>query len=167
MAYNGDERRKHNWLPLVGYVILTIVIVLAITRVQDNSIKREHLASLAACERVQLLRDQANGTNFLIYSVFSSAYDRESKLAESDNKNAKQHAKSAKAIKKTVETTIVTGSTDCLAAVDHPETYQAPVPAFIDEGGLVVRDARIRAQKITKKAITKSPLYEPGDLRGH
>lgn len=166
MAYNGQERRKRNWWPLVGYAILLIGLLVALNRVQESNLDKVRTAEYTACERVQLLRDQANGTNFLVYDTFLSAYRREIKLIKGDPENAEKHRMSADTLEKTYRTTTVTGPTNCHDAVYEADTYKAPVPQFIHSGGPQVAAAKKRAQAIIGKAYANEPLYSPGDLRG-
>jgi hypothetical protein len=162
-SYNGPDRRRFNWYPLVGYVILLIAVVTAVYMIQGSAIERERQAQLVQCERVQLLRDQSNGVNFLIYDYFKEAAEAQTEAAkiEKDPKQKEVRLSTAARLQRTADTTVVTGPTDCNQAVNNPTEYSAPAPSFIAEDNAQVKEAKRRAAEIINKAETDTPLYQP------
>lgn len=150
----------------IAYVVVISVVLWGTYRIQQSAIEREHDAQVVACKRVQTLRDQANGTNFLVYDTFKSVAAQQSAVLELPGLTAKERMMAQKALKRAndvVRTTVVTGPTSCVDAVDHPDSYSAPAPEFIASDSKRVAIARKRAQIITQKAKTNTPLYGPVD----
>jgi hypothetical protein len=78
-----------------------------------------------------------------------------------------QAQESIKRAQDVVNTTLVTGPTDCKAATDHPDTYAAPAPEFIRDNSARVKIARQHAMDLVRKAKTHSPLYQGNKLPGN
>jgi hypothetical protein len=119
-------------------------------------------AELRTCHRVQYLRDQANGTNFLVYDTFKSVRDQQQAAINSGKLKGKALQQAREAVgraDKVVKTTVVTGPTDCEAATFNP-SYAAPAPEFIDKNNAQVKRARMHSADIVRKAKLREPLYK-------
>lgn len=141
---------SNRYLRIAAYILVVIAAAVTVVKISDRSIERERIAQIGACERVQILRDQANGTNLLIYTTFNDvAAQQKGILKKASDPKIRAQAQIAldRAIS-VVKTTVVTGPTNCYASVYHPETYQPPAPQLIDEGGLRIKIVRKRAQAI-------------------
>jgi hypothetical protein len=173
-GYPGTPARSpwRGW-PLVralAYVFVAMAAAYGVsqynTRSSQARFATQRTAELRICERTQFLRDQANGTNILIFDTFNRLV-KQQKAAIASGKLQSTALKQAKdAVRrgeKVVRTTVVTGPTDCKAATDHPDKYVAPAPEFIVNDTARVRSARRHAQAIVEKAKTKTPLYRPGE----
>lgn len=146
----------------IVYVVLALVVIFALYTTTQTSLDRERDAQVRACERVQLLRDQSNGTNFLIFNTFQQVADQQQAVIDSGNLKGialKQAKQSRDRAQRVVDTTVVTGPTSCVASVDSPETYKAPAPEFIAKNTKRVQIARKRSQAIIDKAKTGTPLF--------
>jgi hypothetical protein len=152
---------------LLAFLVLAAAMMGAIYFSTNNALKRERAAQIKTCVRVQILRDQANGTNFLIYDTFKHVVMQQQKALASKTlkgtalKQARDAINRAQAV---VNTTLVTGPTDCIAATDSPGTYKAPSPEFIAKGGPRVALSRKRANVLVLKAKRGEPLYGPNDV---
>lgn len=147
--------------PFISYLIVVLAAMAAVYALNDRAIERTRNAELTACARVQLLRDQANGTNVLIYEYFNDAAKATRARIKSEPENANVLRSSAKRLQSSADQQTVTGPTDCRSAVDHPGTYQAPAPEFIKNDTKQVQLARERAEAIVEKARLNAPLFGP------
>jgi hypothetical protein len=159
---------------LAAYVLVVIVAIVATFTIEHRSIERERQANrialvreqdaqLATCRRVQILRDQVNGTSLLIYDTFNSVAKQQKALMENSTGKARRQARrSYLRAKKVADTTIVTGPTDCHGATLNPDRYIPPAPEFIAKGGPHVKILRQRSEDIIRKAHLGEPLYRPG-----
>lgn len=143
-------RRHSKTLAFLG---LALAIALAFALQTRGAIKRERIAQLAACGRVQHLRDQSNASAFLIYDTFKQVRAQQATAVNSGQlkgvalKQAKQSRDRAGIV---VKDTTVTGPTDCNEAIDHPETYSPPIPEPIDSNSPRVKAARARVDALVK-----------------
>jgi hypothetical protein len=155
-------------LRLAAYIAVAICASVAVLKISDQAIERERLAQIAVCERVQVLRDQANGTNVLVFDTFNDVIRNQKKyLAQAVTKEQKKQLKETlDRARHVVNTTTVTGPTDCHAAVDHPTTYKAPAPEFVKNGGKRIQTIRDRSDKIAALARAKQPLPPILDKHG-
>ena len=154
-------RSLFNHKALMVYVFMVAMMTLVVYTIQDNAIDRERDAQIAACVRVQILRDQSNAINLLAYDTWMESVKRERALTKTDRGGAAEHRRSADKLLRTARRMVVTGPTDCVASVDHPSEYSAPSPEFIYKSGPRVREVRRRAQQIVVKAEKGLPLYGP------
>lgn len=148
----------------IAFVFLTAVVIFAFYVSTSDQLARDRNVQIRTCERVQLLRDQSNGTNILIFDTFNRVVKQQQAVIDSGKLKGvalKQAKVSLKRAKDVVATTVVTGPTNCVEASDHPDTYRAPAPEFIVNGGPRVAVARKGAQEIVDKAKTQTPLYGP------
>jgi len=135
----------------------------------QTALHREDAAQTRTCERIQLLRDQANGTNILVFQTFRSVARSQRKLLRAKNLTPAQRRSARQALSRAmgvVRTTVVTGPTNCKAAVERPDVYVAPAPEFVYKNSKRVRIAIKRSQDIVRKAETNTPLYTPKDPPG-
>ena len=146
---------------LLAFLLVVVVSIVALYKVQNGAITRERDAQLVACERVQILRDQANGVSVLIYKVYSDGAKREKSLIKGDPENAGKHRKSFKAIDTQRKRLVITGPTDCNLAINKPKVYKPPAPEFIYKDGPRVKIAEKRAEAIIKKAKTGTSIASP------
>jgi len=119
---------------------------------------------LRTCDRVQYLRDQANGTNFLVYDTFKQVKEQNQAAIESGKLKGKALEQARQAVQRAtqvVDTTVVTGPTNCKGAVFDPG-YKAPAPEFIKNETPQVKAARAHAMEIIRKAKLNEPLYRNG-----
>jgi hypothetical protein len=136
----------------------------AIARLNGQAFDRTRSAELRVCQRVQLLRDQINGVNLLVYDTFAQVVEQQRKLLKAPGLTKTQRTMTRQSLhraEKVTKTSVVTGPTDCVKAVDHPEQYIPPPPKLISKDGHQVRDARDRAAGIVAKARKGEPLYRP------
>jgi quinol monooxygenase YgiN len=154
---------KRGIAQLTAFLLVVIASAYAAYAINASNISRVEQSELVACARVQLLRDQANGTNFLIYDTFKQAAASQKKLAhETKNKDIRKQARAAQhRAEKVRDTTVVTGPTDCDRAVKHPATYIPPAPEFIATESPRIAIARKRSEAIVNKAERGIPLYLP------
>jgi hypothetical protein len=173
---NWTQRRRYIghriWLrrQAIVYVALSLVVILSLYISTQRALERERAAQLTTCARVQFLRDQANGTNFLIYDTFKRVVIQQQNVIDSGQLRGKALQQAQESIKRAqdvVNTTLVTGPTDCKAATDHPDTYAAPAPEFIRDNSARVKIARQHAMDLVRKAKTHSPLYQGNKLPGN
>lgn len=151
---------------LAAYIIVVVAVVFAVSRNTSHDVNRVRDAESRVCERVQILRDQANGTQFLIYDTFKRVRDQQTAAAKNLKGTALMQAKqSIERANRVVQTVVVTGPTDCDEATLHPNSYVPPVPAFIDEQSPGVKLARKRSSDIIKRAKDGRPLYDPANLK--
>jgi hypothetical protein len=160
-------------LRTLAFLFVVIVAIFAVYTVNEHNINaraKDERANIAAraraelrtCVRVQYLRDQANGTNFLIFDTFMSVRDQMQKVIDSGKLRGtalKQAEASVKRANDVVQTTVVTGPTDCHAAT-FDDNYKAPAPEFIIKNGPRVKAARKSAARIVRKAEIGQPLYD-------
>jgi hypothetical protein len=125
------------------------------------AIVRERDAQLLACERIQVLRDQANLITFIAYDAWAQGAKREHSLIKGDPTNAEKHRLSEANLTKTAHRLVATGPTACIPAVDHPESYIPPSPELIYKNGARVQIARKRSNRIVYAAEHGLPLYPP------
>lgn len=137
-------------LRLLAFVAMVLVALVAVFGVEHRT-----------CERVQYLRDQANGTNFLVYDTFKSVRDQQQAAIDSGKLEGKALEQARDSVKRSdlvVQTTVVTGPTDCTRATLDPG-YAAPAPEFVVTESARVKEARAHAAEIVEKAKTQTPLY--------
>lgn len=154
----------------IAFIFLAAVFMLAFYLNTNQALKRERTAQLTTCARVQLLRDQANGNSFRIYDTFKQVVEQQQAVINSGRLKGvalKQARKAVARAQEAVNTSLITGPTDCIQAVDHPDRYAAPAPEFISRNGPNVKLARQRAMELVRKAKTQSPLYTPDQLLGN
>jgi hypothetical protein len=163
----GTPGKSWSWrgLPAArtfAFLLVVLVSVFAVYRINQGGIDDLRAVELRTCERVQFLRDQANGTNFLIFDTFKQIVDQQNKIIASGRlKGAalKQAKDSVKRSQGVVNTTVVTGPTDCHEATFN-NSYKAPAPEFIARNGPHVAQAREHAAGIIRKARLQQPLYD-------
>lgn len=158
-----------NWRQLLAFLLVVLVASGATFeasnqgRARDRAlaakgIERDRAASMIACRRVQVLRDQTNALTLVAYDSFQAGYRRELQLIKKDPKAAVTHRRSARTIRLVTRTFLVTGPTNCNQAVDHPDHYRAPGPSFIWKGGPVIKNVRARTRNLVKYAKTHHSL---------
>lgn len=147
---------------MAAFLFVVLVAAFATYKIDQQSIHNLEAVETRTCVRVQFLRDQANGTNFLIYDTFKMVVDQQKaalKAGKLQGTALKQAKQSITRAQKVVNTTVVTGPTDCRGAVFDPH-YKAPAPEFIAGNSKRVKAARIHAAEIIKKAKLQQPLYD-------
>lgn len=113
--------------PIVGYIVLTIGILLAVFTYTDhvNDKLRDGLAS--SCERVNILRAQSNISDAVSWKTTISILQREQRLAHTDNPATRiAHEKSATSLSNQASLLTVTAITNCDKAVNSPANYNFP-----------------------------------------
>jgi hypothetical protein len=170
MSFQFDRREV---LRLAAFLAVILVSIFAVYKINERSVNNVRTINergitnlraveLRTCARVQYLRDQANGTNFLIYDVFRRSLTQQKEAVKAGHlKGAalKQAKEAIKRAQKVVSTTVVTGPTDCHAAT-FDNNYKAPAPEFIARNGPRVKLARQHADGIIRKAKLQQPLYD-------
>ncbi len=145
-------------LKTMAFLLVAVAAAFAVYEIGQRSIRDIQRVEVEACERVQFLRDQANGTNFLVYDTFKQAAESQRQaLRDYKTKAGKESARSAlERAQNVVDTTVVTGPTDCFRAV-YDDGYEAPSPEFIDKGSAQVLAARASAERIIDAAKADTP----------
>jgi hypothetical protein len=147
------KRPTAHTLRLIAVAFFVIVTIVALFGVENRT-----------CHRVQYLRDQANGTNFLVYDTFKQVRDQQQAAVDSGHLHGKALQQAKEAVRRgdaVVKTTVVTGPTNCGRAVLDPG-YAAPAPEFIYKNTDQVKRARANAYQIVVKAKHRTPLYTNG-----
>lgn len=137
--------------PVVGYLILTIGILLAVyiytNSVNDNL--RDGLQS--SCQRVNILRAQSNLSDAVTWTILASAAKREQSLIYKDKDAAEEHKNSAQSLTNQTDNLTVTGMTDCKSAIERPRTYN--VPKAVRIGNVRTIEISPEARKIIKASM--------------
>jgi hypothetical protein len=163
----GEAGRNWRWsggpaMRTLAFLLVVLATAFAVYRVNDAGIASTKRAEFRTCQRVQFLRDQANGTNFLIYDTFKTAIAQQQKAIDSGRVKGAALKQTEDAIKRgqnVVNTTVVTGPTDCVGAT-YDDNYKAPAPEFVVNNTPRVKAARAHAADIIRKAKLRQPLYD-------
>lgn len=112
---------------LLAYLVVLVGGLLGmLVYVKDaNNIDRDR--AIVQCERVNALRGQSNIADIIVWRNFSSAVQREAKLADVGGPGAGTHRDSADEIARNAQRLSITPLTDCKRAIDSPGRYKAPV----------------------------------------
>lgn len=132
-----ERQRRALRSAVIGYIILSLGIAAALSVIEHRDAVRARdaervalRAQVAACDRVNLLRSQANGTSEISFATLYLSAQRERALA--DGARGATHARSARALAYLAGRTKHTPLTDCQLAVYHADTYKRPVPRPFD-----------------------------------
>jgi hypothetical protein len=136
-----------------------------ISRLNGETFKTLRSAEFRICERVQLIRDQINGVNLLVFDTFDQVVHQQRELLKSKKLTPLQRTMTRQSLHRAegvTKTSVVTGPTDCKQATDNPLRYVPPAPSLISRDGKRVNVARHRYSIMITKAKKGEPLYKPG-----
>lgn len=116
-------------LPVIGYLILTGGIILALGISNHATQIRLHDGLVGSCVRVNVLRAQSNLSDAVEFNVLSATVKRELILKKTAHipQTRQAHNLSVKLIAAQANKINLTELTDCNQAVNHPDSYKAPV----------------------------------------
>lgn len=113
----------------VGYLILLASVATGLWLLEQRADTRLATAQTAACERVNVLREQVNRLEHVAHGAYVDAARRERALADSSRgRDRAAHERSAAQIELVAESLRVTPLTDCGAAGRDPRRYRPPQP---------------------------------------
>lgn len=147
--------RSHSNAKLVAFIVVVLAAVFATHLINRNAIKRQHNGQVKSCVIIQTLRDQTNAAQFLIYDTFLNVRRLQQKAIDSGRLEGialKQARDARDRAQRVVDTSVITGPTDCEKVASNPDKYQPPSPIFIKRDNKQVKAARDSARKIIESA---------------
>lgn len=149
------DQRHNPKSQLIAFLLVVAATGGSLYITTQGDLQREHKAQFRNCVRVQDLRDQANGTNFLIYDTFKLIRDQQDAAIKSGRLTGAalvQAKQSRKRAQRVVDTAVITGPTDCKKATRDPGRYVSPAPEFIKSDSDQVKISRKLAKDLIEKA---------------
>lgn len=112
----------------IGYLILLLSLAFGLWALERRDIQRTEKAQMGSCVRLNTVRSGLNDISLVAAEAFKRGAEREHRLAISGADAHGIHQKSYENLVASMRRFRYRPLTNCVEAVDHPDTYRPPAP---------------------------------------